>query len=466
MKKQTPIHFGLLWAGFVLLANPVPMLFDLLPDALGYLFLYIALRGISHNLSYFSECRRAFRNLAWLTLSKHIVFFLTLKIAAASSFREGAILSVGAIAYGIAELCLLLPAVRSLFAGIYHLGERWDCTAAILPFGKRGQRPEGVEWLTLIFFCFRVGMSTIPECILAFVTDEDKVGRHVLIAYGIVALVAFLLVTIFAVVFLKQLKAYLSVVKTAAEGSSTYLELGHCTPLTAAKLQLRHLSLGLLLVVIGTLFTLDISIDHISILPDYLAGVAFLGGILFLGLALGDGRKGVILAVGYIATALLHEILLGSYYDAFLTPETATYHPEAKTLYLFVILSAILAEGFLIPCLVRVRRCFIRINDTLVCTKDTTGDTLLQKQTRREVRVLSLLHLVLGIVTAVASALKPLSYLSYVKAETVEGFVSEPRLAWYPHAVVLLGVAYLCLTLYLAHRLRAESYISLDEDIQ
>lgn len=464
MKQHTPIRFGLMIAGFILLANPVPLLMDILPDALGYLFLYIALWGVSQRLSYFEESAIAFRRLALLALSKHIIGFICIGIAASSSFNEGAIIPVAAIAYAVGELCLLLPAVRSLFAGFYHLGERWDCHASILPFGKKNTTPETVEWMTIIFFCFRVAMSTLPECILAMVADEDKTGRWILLAYGLAAALAFLLVLVFAIAWAKHLVRYLSVVRASAEASPTYSELGYIIRPEANVSRYRTLSLALMLFALGAILTLDVMIDKVSIVPDYLAGALLLLAALFLVRTKLAGRPLFILCGCYTTFAVVFEVLQARYYEMHLTPENALVYDDALTDYIALIAFAILAELLLIACLVLFYRTFRLVNASLVCLKDTSGDLLLKKRTQQSLSRLSVAHLVLGIAYALAAAARPFIHLSYVRSETVEGIIYEPRLAWYPHAVLLLGVLWCILTLILTARLREECHASLTEE--
>ena len=463
MKKHTPIRFGLMIAGFVLLANPVPLLMDFMPDALGYLFLYIALWGVSQHLSYFEESAIAFRRLALLALSKHLIGFLCLGIAASSAFNEGAIIPVAAIAYAVGELCLLLPALRSMFAGFYHLGERWGCRASILPFGKKNTKPETVEWTTILFFCFRVGMSTLPECILAMVADEDKQGSWVLIAYGLVAALAFILTAVFAFVCMKRLISYIKVVRASAETSPNYGELGYITRPEAGVSRYRTISLALMLFALGALLTLDVRVDKVSVIPDYLAGIAVLLAAVFF-VRTGTARRPLLVLSGcYTLATIVHEALQARYYDLHLTPENAIVYDAATRDYIGVIVSAIIAEGLLIATLCLTFGVFSHINTSLVCIKDTSGNFLLKKQTQKSIATLSVSHLVIGILYALASAARPFIHLSYVRSETVEGFIYEPRLAWYPHAVLLLGALWWVLTLVLAARLREESHASLVE---
>ena len=123
-----------------------------------------------------------------------------------------------------------------------------------------------------------------------------------------------------------------------------------------------------------------------------------------------------------------------------------------------------MAELLLIACLVLFYRTFRQVNASLVCLKDTSGDLLLKKRTQQSLSRLSVAHLVLGIAYALAAAARPFIHLSYVRSETVEGIIYEPRLAWYPHAVLLLGALWCILTLILTARLREECRASLTEE--
>ena len=69
-KQKNSVRFGMVFAGLVFFFNPNINLFDILPDALGALFIYFGLKKAADAGSYFDDVRRISFYMIWLYIVK------------------------------------------------------------------------------------------------------------------------------------------------------------------------------------------------------------------------------------------------------------------------------------------------------------------------------------------------------------------------------------------------------------
>lgn len=461
--KKTPIRWRFLVAGMILLANPVPALIDLVPDALGYLFLVLALTDASVGVGHFEEARTRFRHLAWLTLTKLPACLAVWGIAASSSFHEAAIIPVAAIAYGIGELCLLLPAVRALFRGFYHLGERLECPVALAPYGKRGTyRPENLETLTLAFLIFRVAMGTLPELLLARVSEEEISAIRVLTGYGFAAILACLFVSVLAGIWLSRAIPYFRAVGVASEGSAPLACLiAQHTEGEGTRI-LRTLSRLTVCLVAGAVCTLDLRLDGSDLLPDLLGAVFFcLFGYLAHRRA-GGGKPILWVGGAYLLATLAETVFSALYYAEYSSPSHAGLYERAENLYARVTVSSLAAQLLLACLTVLLLRALLGAGIPYVGLKETFGHTLRDRTVRTLTRH-GWINAALGVLSALVGAGYHLTVTDYVRVEQVEGWGQIPRLDWYPSLMTAVTLVWVLHLGYVCSRIREEARLSFEE---
>jgi hypothetical protein len=115
---------GLWVTALIFLSNPNFHALDLLPDAIGYLLLIVALRRVSALDESFAEVARAFRRMAWLSVARGVGLVWALTLASAS--EKPVLLLVISFALGVLELMTILPACSQLFKGLSYLATRLD----------------------------------------------------------------------------------------------------------------------------------------------------------------------------------------------------------------------------------------------------------------------------------------------------------------------------------------------------
>jgi len=171
--------FGLLIAGFILLANPVIHVVDLFPDAIGFLLIYAGLTKLSFFIGEIEQARRQYFKLAVLEVAK---FFSIAFIP----YTSNSALVLMAFVYGVLELLLFIPALNHTFEGLSFSGLRYNGRAiydkvtlrcwATERYEKKGMEKQRltykkrpVERQTLVkntilaFYIFRVIATLAPE---------------------------------------------------------------------------------------------------------------------------------------------------------------------------------------------------------------------------------------------------------------------------------------------------------------
>ena len=80
MKRRSLARFGLVVAAAVILSNPSPMYFDILPDALGFFFLWLAFRRLAELVPAFDDVREAGNKLLLITTLRIPAWFAMMTI--------------------------------------------------------------------------------------------------------------------------------------------------------------------------------------------------------------------------------------------------------------------------------------------------------------------------------------------------------------------------------------------------
>ncbi len=458
-KRKEAIRFPLLFWGLVFLVNPIPMLMDVLPDCIGYLLLFLAIAPVSEGLGSFRDAKQCFGKLAILTLTKIPCFILVLGVASASSFREGAIITVAALAYAVGEACFWIPAIRHLFRGCYHMGERLGCTSCIIPYGKKGNKsPENLEFFTLFFAILRLGMSTLPEMMFVFTGDAASADTRTIAGYFVVTAVGSLAVLVVGILWLREMYAYLKRMTEEANASPAVLTLCVTRPETDTQKTYRLLSLVMTLLSVGIFFTMDYRIDDINILPDFLTAFCWIAVAFLLHKLTRNDKPLVVLSLLYGLSTFIAQGATDSYFATFYTVENATLVPEAEEAYLALILTQGVSAVLLFVLAFLLLRRFMGLLDGYMELGDTQDAAVkaIALRTKKEHKWRWCGMVVLAALASLAALLAPILAVDYTREETVDGFIRIPALSWFPLLGMALGLAWFLFGLYTTSRAREE----------
>jgi hypothetical protein len=331
--RRPPIRFGMLALGLLFLFTPTVNLFDLLPDCIGYYLLAQAIGTASDVAPYFGDARDRFFKLLWISASKFAALAVMLTIYS-GDLNQRSIITVFAIGYAIVEAIWMLPAFAMLFEGFFYLGVRFGCDSAI----KRDRtcNPERLSRLTLGFLILRLLGSCLPELALVPISEGDEQGlaRMMLRLYPILVLISLSVVLILGLCLLAMLIRYFRRMKRDGAVESILLGLAEeKSELLYRRREKRTVRFLGIVAVCGALLGIDLVIDQIDLIPDFLSGICFIAFFLALGRRVRGARIGVTVAGIYTALSLGTHIFSLSYFSKFDILNLYAREEDAVSLY-------------------------------------------------------------------------------------------------------------------------------------
>ena len=282
MKEKQPSHrrllsFPLLSVGFFLLLNSPINLIDPLPDAVGYLCLFFAVRGAAEYFPYFDELKDGYHKLFWLSLSKIPAFFLFALVYGGNT-SERSLITVLALGYFVVELLFLFPVFRAFFRSVFYLGERYGVKAAE---GRKVGESEALYSFTVVFLVIRGALSFLPELLFLPVRDaiESSVAAVDFQQYYVVAVVLAQLVGIvLGIAWYVRMYRYVRGLSADGTLSALLLKTAAETPPAIRRVRDGYTRLYTAFVVaaVGVGLHLNPIFDGVNVFPNFLAALAFL----------------------------------------------------------------------------------------------------------------------------------------------------------------------------------------------
>ncbi len=165
---------GLVIAGLIMLFNPVVIVVDVIPDAVGFFLITAGLTKMSCFIGKIEEARQTFLKLAFV----EVVKLFSIVILPYASGSADVLL---AFVFGLIEGFLFVPAVSNLFEGLSFAALWYGGTAV---YAKRetvrGGKTRTVETAAatkrylIFFYLFRIAATLIPE--LTELQMYDNIG--------------------------------------------------------------------------------------------------------------------------------------------------------------------------------------------------------------------------------------------------------------------------------------------------
>jgi len=335
--KETPRW--LLVLALVFLTNPVVVIFDYLPDLVGYLIIAGALKFLADRAPYFEEARTGFLRLALVSLAK-IPSYVIMTYAKGENVGDRDINSLFAFTFAVIETVLLFSALKNLFEALSYLGQRSDAAALLRPFpiSKRGRTltPEGLQIISYVFVGLKAAATALPEMLLLTRgVSADEYGKVFNVAklYPYVIILSVVTVFIFGIILTKRFSKYLTAIysegriRAAADG----LYEGERRDGLYRKLKVKDIKFSLALFIAASVLTLNISfdnLDRVNLLPDFLFGLLMLYAVHRLSKHTGSGKRamlfcGVYSAVSLVSYIIHTDFLIRNGYDALATSKIA-----------------------------------------------------------------------------------------------------------------------------------------------
>lgn len=281
-RNEKGMSFALIFAGLLFFCNPTFSAIDVLPDFIGCLLLFLGLFRLSRVYQPFADVGKRFLKLAGVDVVKDLLLLFVLADGT-SAEKPTAILTV-AFGMSVLELYFLLPAVSALFDEMTMLAMRQNCTPLYCSGFRGKSRGELLRTGTVAFLLFRDIVCMLPEFASLTLSSYTDSGTTNLYDYiGVMRMLATVLVGIVGVVWLVFLCRYFLCLHRQKEFRcllyTKYEAYMECHP--GVRVLTRH-AVAFLCLAIGAILTADFYLDFKNIIPDGVAALFLLAGVLLL----------------------------------------------------------------------------------------------------------------------------------------------------------------------------------------
>lgn len=307
-------YLGLGWflAGAVFLFDPFVSVVDLLPDALGYLFILFGLYRLSDMDDRLMEASKGVRYLALIGVARVVALFLTFGFV--SPTEQPVFILLALFTLGVLDCIVLVPMWKNFCGGLLYLGSRND---AVTMFDRRGlgdksRNRNAVERYTAfsaVYFILREVLAVLPEI---SVLSHEKGGAEIGDAtrfydfVGLYRMVGIFLSLVLGVIwlvmtvrFVRRLRADTAFFERLSDKYRTEVLTRHdLFAMRAVKA-----SLGCLLV--AAVCSLDFYLDGVNLLPDTLAALFLVLSVIFIRRYAGKTLPALVASAAYGLAATL-----------------------------------------------------------------------------------------------------------------------------------------------------------------
>ncbi len=274
-KIKKNMGFSLIPFAFIFLFEPNYGLYDIFPDLIGYSVLCAALYNLADINDRIHTAVKGFRKGIVLSIFRIISIIVLDRLFDSSERTVGQLVFI--FIPSILELFFMIPAYTALFNGMLHLGIFESGNAVYYKKSERGKNAsEKLYILTLVFLILKNALCVLPELTsLQTNTSYEFVG--------IMRTLAILLMMPVSVIWLiKSIVYFLRVSKDTDFIDALTLKYRERADAAPEVFTYRIFTVGLWALLLGFVFTVDIYVPHVNILPDIFAYSFIIFAALFL----------------------------------------------------------------------------------------------------------------------------------------------------------------------------------------
>ncbi|MCI8388478.1 MAG: hypothetical protein HFE63_08460 [Clostridiales bacterium] len=288
---------GSLIAAAIFLFNPCLNILDILPDFFGYIFLINGLTKWADICPGMADAIQGLNKLKWFMLLK--LFMMVLMPLVDDTF-----VLVFTFGFAIIELIYLIPAIGRIFAGFEYFGTRFDGFWIYVNY-------KNVRTITYLFFWARSILIVIPElCSLSsfeysgYVTSGVQINfanyKGALIIVGtIITLLTGIMWLVNIIPYFKHIGNDVNFLKRV-EGQYD-LEISNNVGLTLR----RDIHKILTLIIAGGIFFLNIWVEQINVIPNFIGGIFLIVAIVKLSKYLKTTKPALYVSIAFTAVSVI-----------------------------------------------------------------------------------------------------------------------------------------------------------------
>ena len=353
--KKTKLGLGWLIPGVVMLSNPVIAFYDILPDAIGYLLLCVALFRLADLNSSVADALKRFRTLIWINigglLMQYYIYNVLAKEPKLNPQEIPTMVLLCAFVMAVPQIYFAVPAYRDLFKGFWELAERHE-GKAVFNYGKRNTNLcERMRRASGVFVVLSAILSVLPE-MSVLTTFEYELEKLPFDWYGFVWLFRVSAAMILTVLFLVWITRFIRFVLLFSRDREMMNSIEEryardILPQTDM-LSMRRLRFGIVFLIIGAALTINICIEQQILVPNLLCAIFTCIGVLIFGEDL-KKTKSLFITCGALGVLSIGELWFNSYYTKQYSYELSGWDPDAYNLFLILrilqVIGVFLAAG-------------------------------------------------------------------------------------------------------------------------
>lgn len=321
-KLNRSLGLGMITAGAWFLFEPYIGVLDLLPDAAGYLFIFLGLYRMADLDDRLAEARKGARNLALLGLARLVAMFLSFGVV--SPTEQPVFMLLALFSLAVLDCLVLVPMWRNFCGGLLYLGARHDATVM---FDRRGlgKRPriynmvERYTTISTVFFILHEALAVLPELT---VLSHEKGGAELGQGTHYYDFVGFFRVVGIAISLVLGIIWLILTIRTIRRLKGDTPFFARLTEKYRAEILPRHdlfarraVGSAMVCLIVAAVLSMDIYLDGINLVPDFLSAILLLLSVLFLQKYAGKNRLAQVLTVAFGLSAAVTWVMQFKYFN-------------------------------------------------------------------------------------------------------------------------------------------------------
>lgn len=363
---------GYIIAGVVFLFNPMISILDILPDFIGYLLILAGIYKLADMTNKMENIHRHLLYLIGISLLRTILSVIITP-------NDKILVLIFVFVFAVFETIFMISIFNKIFDGIEDIGIRFDGTAT---FHKISE----LRTLTYIFIIVRNLFTVIPEfrhlstseyegIISSFEMTGSINYSTILITMNVI------IVTAVGAIWLFMMLSYLNKIRKDTDFIERINNYYTNNILTDTNRYLvRRVAISMFLFMLGFVFLVDIFLDNMDILPDFIGALFIFSAVMILRKDNLKINKLLYLSIAYIPLSLINwiyrMIFCGNEYRVKSLLDT-----NVLMFYIGLILISLLTSVILIFIFINIWKMFNEIINNLIGFEyEAHFKTLIQRQ--------------------------------------------------------------------------------------
>lgn len=266
---------GLVCLAALFLFNPTVSVVDVLPDCIGYIILYFALRKLADINDHVETAITYTKRMIIVSIAQLLSILVLFGMV--SEPEKPTTYLLFSFVVSVFEIVFLPKLYGEFFEGLTYLASRKDGTAVLAHSST-----DRMSRLTVFFVIAKAFFAALPE-FSSLVVGTDSRWRFLYNYIGMFRTVAILIILPFGIYWLYRIYQYIGRVSADRPFIERLEETYEKEVLPKEEIFVqRSVSVAFVVMSIGICFALDLYVDNQSILPDFLSPLLLIVSLLLL----------------------------------------------------------------------------------------------------------------------------------------------------------------------------------------